>query len=294
MKRFSTAVDIKEAVKYRQFIKDPFFEGCSAELATNGNAIGWSGGFSVVFPIVKGSVKWAFKVWHWEITSKAKYDAIYTHLNKINLPYFTEFSYVEKGLLVNGQLLDACRMKWIDGDLLVHYISANLRNTANLENLANNFLEMVKQLHSHSVSHGDLQHENIFVTKTGEIKLIDYDNICVPEIEGSYDSCMGRPGFQHPSRHTSAGKIASPKVDYFSELIIYISIRAVIENPILWDKYNIEKTDSLLISHKDICNFESAPIKVDLELLSPRVTDLVKILKSYLAAHLNLYPFYDH
>jgi serine/threonine protein kinase len=288
-----TRIEIRNAIKYPQFIKDSFFEGYSVEGTQHGKIKEWSGGFSMVYCLVKGNEKWAFKVWHREISdNKERYKKISAHLKKSNLAYFSNFTYVENGLLIEGELIDTLRMEWIEGTKLTEYISYNLYDKLVLEKLAKDFLSMTKILHSFSISHGDLQHENIIIKPSGEIKLIDYDSICVPETDGEHDICRGHLGFQHPSRIT-AGWISSIKIDYFSELIIYLSIIAVIENPLLWDKYNVVLADDrLLFSQYDFLDWENSPLRKDLKLLSPRIDSLVKILDSYLASHLSLVPFY--
>lgn len=298
---FPTRIEIRTAVKYPQFIKDPFFEGYSLENKQAGGIQEWSGGFSMVYCMVNNAEKWALKIWFAEINNnRERYKKISAHIAKCNLSYFSEFKYVENGLLVFDQktetshLVDVFRMKWIDGTNLTEYISLNLNNRVVLEKLAESFLTMTNDLRKNGISHGDFKNENIFVTNAGDIKLIDYDSICVPEIEGERDVCRGTGGFQHPSRIT-AGIMASLKIDFFSELIIYISILALAENPLLWDKHEVVRAEyRLLFKQDDFINWEDSVIKADLALLSPKINSLVKILENYLASHLMLKPFTDN
>jgi serine/threonine protein kinase len=242
--------------------------------------------------------KWAFKVWVNEIPdNRIRYKIISEHLKKCKLPYFSEFEYIENGLLVpdkflkKSQLVDTCRIKWIEGTTLTEYISLNLRNKLVLNKLAKDFLKMIKEFHRHKISHGDLQHDNIIINANGDIKLIDYDSLCVPQLNGQRDFFRGRQGYQHPLRFMY-GFITSIKIDYFSELIIYLSILAVIENPILWDKYSVSQSEyRLLFSINDFQEWEDSGIRKDLYLLSPQIQNLVRILDNYLAAHINLVPF---
>jgi len=291
---FPPLTDIVAAAKTPQLIRDPFLNGNSITLLGSGRPDMFAGGFSQVFSVDKDNDKWAFKVWVLEIEQiRERYDAIKEYLDQVNLPYFSEFVYVEGGLLVEDNLLDTLRMKWIDGHKMASYISMHLNNSAILETLADNFLKMTDDLHNHSISHGDLQHQNIFVTNDGELKLIDYDSICVPNMEGMRDITRGTKGYQHPSR-LSSGYFASTKIDYFSELVIYISILAVSENPILWDKYNVMQSEyKLLFTPEDFLHFEETEIRRDLLNLSDRIKKLVEILDKYLAAHLLLTPIHS-
>jgi serine/threonine protein kinase len=152
-------------------------------------------------------------------------------------------------------------------------------------------MQLIKELHSHSVSHGDLHHENIIVQKNGDIQLIDYDSICIPSLEGKSEFINGKGGYQHPSRFTSSQ--CTIKADYFSELVIYLSVLAIAENPALWIAYNIADTEYFLFSPADLAEFDKSKIKKDLLLLSPKIQGLVLILEDYLKEknYLGLVPF---
>ncbi len=296
---YPTRFELNNAVKYPEFIKDTFFNGYSIIYKKKGNEVQeWPGGFSNTYCMVKDNEKWALKAWVREIRDiRNRYKKISKYLAKCKLSYFTDFSYVENGLIVTdiqsntSQYVDTFRMKWIEGTNLKDYISYNLRYPQVIEALAEKFLIMIDDLHKNKISHGDLKNENIFITDTGEIKLIDYDSLCVPEIDGEKDVCRGTMGFQHPSRVT-AGIKASVKIDYFSELIIYISILAAAENRLLWDKYHVDNAEfRLLFTPEDFIMWEDAPIRHDLNLLSQRIKDLVIVLEGYLASHLYFSPF---
>jgi len=289
---YPTKADIISSVINPQFIKDTFLQGAIVQLGKTGRPIMYTGGFSMVFPLQKGNEKWAFRVWHIEIKDvKERYKQISNYLNTLKLHYFSDFTFVENGLLVNGKLLDTSRMKWVEGALLKDYLAANLTNPIALQKLADDFLEMTLALHSNSISHGDLQHGNILISKTGEVKLVDYDSICVPVIEGQTDIVTGLKGYQHPTRFSN-GK-ASSKADYFSELVIYLSILAIAENPTLWEKYKVAGTETMLFSSEDFDDWNNSKIKSDLNLLSTKIKSLVKILEDYLSKndYLNLIPF---
>lgn len=47
-------------------------------------------------------------------------------------------------------------------------------------------------------------------------------------------------------------KYRSPKSDYFSELVIYTSIRTLASHPGLWRKYNLANTETMLFTEADI------------------------------------------
>lgn len=284
--------DIISSIKIPQLIKDPVLTGSSVQIGKSGMPVMYVGGFSMVFPMTKGNEKWAMKVWHTEIKDvKERYKEISNFLIGKNTDYFANFAYVENGLLVNGQMLDTNRMRWIEGNLLKDFLKENLNNKKKLIEFTEKFSALAKELHKQSISHGDLQHGNIIIQKNGEIKLVDYDSICVPSIEGKNEFVTGLKGYQHPSRFSTSK--CSIKADYFSELVIYLSVLAISEKAELWNKYKVNDTEVLLFSQDDFQNFNQSEIKNDLLNLSPKIKILVGILEQYLKEKNfnNLLPF---
>lgn len=272
------------------FLKVKELKGATVKKNINGQPFFFTGGFNMVFQLEKKSTKWAFRVWHIYLQNlKVRFQKISKYLINNNLPYFAEFIYDENGLLVNGDFVDTIRMVWLDGLLLKDFLKLNLQNRQKLLNLAKSFLEMCNELHRNNISHGDLQHGNIIIEKSGSIKLIDYDSICVPDIEGEAELVTGLKGYQHPSRFNSKN-LASLKADYFSELIIYLSIIALAENPSLWNEYNVETTEVLLFDEVDFTNFIQSEIYNSLINIS---SDEIKVLLGILTEYLNKQSYLD-
>jgi hypothetical protein len=263
------------------FLKVPALKGAKARINKNGKPFVYVGGFNMVFQLTHESKKWAFRVWHVPMgENEERFLKISKYLSSKKLPYFAEFIYDENGILVNGELIDTIRMEWLDAMLFKEYVEKNLANSSLLVSLADSFLKMCQDLRGNQISHGDLQEGNILVTENGDIKLVDYDSICIPEIEGQKEFVTGLKGYQHPSRF-KGGK-TSLKADYFSELIIYLSILAIAEKPELWDKYQVKDTHYLLFSETDFENFENSKIYKDLSELSLKINTLLEILIEYL------------
>lgn len=286
-------IDIRNAVKIPSLIKDPYFKDFQIVTKADGNPIEWSGGFSMVYLFSKETEKCILKIWDKTIkNNKKRYQAISTYLQKCNLPYFIGFDYVENGIFIKDAYYDTLRMEWVKGLNLVEFISANLDNKAVLKKLSKDFMKMAQDLHENKISHGDLQHTNIIIDENGDIKLIDYDSLCIPEFEGERDSCRGFGGYQLPSRFTG-GFISSINIDNFSKLIIYTSICAVIENSLLWDKYKVPIADyRLLFTYEDFLNWEDAQIRKDLHGYSQEMVKLIDTLDSYINAH-NFLPTFS-
>ena len=173
------------------------------------------------------------------------------------------FEYVENGIMTAQGLQPLVVMDWVDALPLKKYIQKHLLEPATLQELANNFKQMVSDLHCCKFSHGDLQHGNIMVKDGGQLVLVDYDSMYVPALDGWNEEIKGLQGYQHEARWQN--QKLTPKADYFSELIIYLSLLGLSKYPNLWNDLNIEDTETLLFNVEDIKSKGTTPI---FELLS--------------------------
>ena len=255
--------DYSAAIANPKLIKDPILSN-GKPIEKNGRQIKYTGGFCIVFPFETPTKKYAVRFWHANVPEiKDRTRIISEALNTVNLPYFVEFDYIEDGIATSLGLQPLVRMDWVEAKSLKSYIASKLNDTNVLNKLAEDFKKMVQDLHKHSFSHGDLQHGNIMVRDNGALVLVDYDSMYVPKLLGRTDEIKGLQGYQHESRWTN--KDLSPKADYFSELVIYLSIIAIANKPSLWSELNIDNTDTLLFSSEDIKSKGTAPIFKDLK-----------------------------
>ena len=275
--------DIKVSVSHSTFIKDKFFKNAVFLKDARNRLLSYSGGYTVVFVAKVKEEKWAYRCWHTPISDpNNRYALISKSLKKSKLPYFCEFEYSKNGILVNGTIYPTSRMKWIDGLNLKSYLSKYATNTKRIERLAKEFLLMVSQLHANKIAHGDLQHGNIIVSEDNRLHLVDYDSLYVPEMKNKYkDSITGLRDYQHPCRSTNT--LSSYKLDYFSEVIIYLSIIAISLQPQFVEKYKIRDTESLLFQAKDFEDLRNSNIYKDLKNLKNKTVDLcLNVLSIYL------------
>lgn len=247
-----------------------------------GRLIAYTGGFSVVFPYkTANNEKWAFRCWHSDVNnSKMRYEIISKAIKKAQLDFLCDFEYIEKGINVEGKVYPTTRMKWINGITIKDYICQNRNSKHLLKELADKFLFMTRDLHRLSLAHGDLQHGNILVSNDNQLYLVDYDSFYCPQLKGEADNVTGLPDYQHPARINN--KSVSEKLDYFSELIIYLSILAIAEVPSLTDKYKVVDSDRLLFSKEDFADIKNAPIYNDIYSLSADFQDMLAVLEEYL------------
>ena len=258
-------------------VLDPKFKGGSP-------GKGMSGGFSRVYPVDVGAKTFALRCWTRNVAdAKMRYEEISACLKRIRLPYFVDFEYVSEGILVEGQKYSTTRMEWAEGQTLRAFIADNLQDADVFKTVAAEFEKMVETLHAHQISHGDLQDGNILLKRRGaqvKIKLIDYDSLFVPALQGQPDSIVGLPEYQHPQRIAGGGQ-ASEKVDYFSELVIYLSFLSLAEKPELWAQFQENTGDGLLFSAEDFKSPSQSAIFRELENLSPEVKHLADTLRHF-------------
>lgn len=276
--------DIKASIQSKILIQDETFRNADFLRDSRGRLIAYTGGYTVVFPCIVNDEKWAFRCWHSPVEdAKNRYTHISKEIKRLNLPFFSSFEYEEKGILVKGKTYPITKMKWINGLDLKKYICANYLEGELIKKLADNFFNLISQLHKNQISHGDLQHGNILVSSVGELFLVDYDSVYVSSMGNKcLDVIAGLIDYQHPSRKKN--KYASEKLDYFSELVIYTSLLAIVENPELVNKYDVENTEALLFTYKDFESFRDSHIYNDLKSLKKSNIDrCLFVLEEYLS-----------
>jgi serine/threonine protein kinase len=234
-----------------QLIKAPNLLGGEV-IRKNDKLVRYTGGFCIVFPyLLSSGQKVAVRCWIAHVPDAEKRSRqIAQELKESRLPYFVNFDYIEQGIATATGVFPVVVMDWVNGHTLKEYIKAHLYEPSVLLRLAQEFKQMVTDLHRVNFSHGDLQHGNIMVDDSGRLFLVDYDSMYVPGLEQVTDEIKGLAGYQHPGRNKL--KYLSPKSDYFSELIIYTSILALAQYPVLWDSLALEDTETLIFTQEDI------------------------------------------
>lgn len=216
-----------------------------------GRLVKYSGGFCVVFPYQTSSKKYAVRCWHAEVSdAKRRTQVIAESLKKANLPYFVGFDFYEEGIMTPQGMQPLVVMDWVEAQPLKKFLAEHITEPTTINKIAENFKKMVADLHSNQLSHGDLQHGNIMIKPDYSLVLVDYDSMYVPDLKGMPDEIKGLVGYQHEARWKN--ERVSEKADYFSELVIYTSLKALAKMPSLWNDLNMEDTETLLFSGEDI------------------------------------------
>jgi hypothetical protein len=248
-----------------------------------------SGMFASVYEMTTPSGRWAVRCFSTPISDQQRrYAAISAHLKSAGLQATVGFDYIEQGIRVSGHWYPILKMEWVVGDALNTYIAKNVGQPHRLVQLAKQWVDLMAALRGARISHGDLQHGNILVGSSG-IKLIDYDGMYVPALDGLKSHEVGHRNYQHPDR---TGHDFGPYTDNFSAWVIFCSITAVSLDPRLW---HVSKAgdECLLFRKEDFQNPAQSFVFRSLSSSRPEVQALADQFRHMLAMPLRSIPALD-
>lgn len=239
-----------------------------------------SGSFGTVYRLGGSTGDWAVKCFTHRITDEhARYRAISTRLDEAHLPYFVPFQFISEGMKVRSEWYPIVQMKWVEGKALTVYIVENLFQPHAIGNLADGMASMIDGLLAAGIAHGDLQHGNILVV-SGDLMLVDYDGMWVPELAKFPGNELGHPNYQHPKR---TKEHFGSYLDNFAGWLIYCSLRCLAEDPHLWEALQ-GGDDCLLLRHEDLLNpLDSPRLKVLLNHGNENVREHAGVISRLLA-----------
>ena len=250
----------------------------------HGRLLTYSGGFGIIFQFSTGGKTYAFRCWHkdpGDSVNAQKYQVMSNYLSAHSCVYFLPFTYQTEGIVVDGAKYPTLTMEWGHGPLLKEFLEGHLQQRSKLMSLADELEEMFVCLHRLKIAHGDLQHGNILVSSTGKPLLLDYDSVFVPALRGEKATIVGYENYQHPGRKRQ--QTLNEKMDYFSEVIILLSVLGIALNPDLWTRYKVAETEGLLFGKPDFADLIHSSIYADLRALRNRKVDfLLDVLGTYL------------
>lgn len=310
LQRFPSTADYDKAVSCPEIlILDPVIQKGQARFFEDSPLV-YSGGFARVYHFDVDQRQYAFRCW---IKDSGRIEKVYKTISECKAlkgtTYFAEPFYLAEGVMagIANNCYPTLRMEWIEAPSLREFLRKNRQEPDKLYLLRREFSDLCKYMDSHSISHGDLQPDNIKVRHRKdsngkdhlEIVLIDYDSMVVPGLENEPATVAGLPGFQHPKRINGQQlERTSRTADYFSQLVIYISILALERYPHFWvacnrkqpspndqEKFDIENRDrELLFTPQDIADPKSSRCFRTLqEKDDPELKRLTSILIDYCA-----------
>ena len=213
-----------------------------------------SGAFAVVFKMRDPHTGqlYALKCFTEEQEGRAEaYRKIEEELEVAGTTYFTSMRYYERELFVDSNVSSESEfpvllMDWVDGSTMELYIREHYHDSYAMEMLCYRFCRLAAYLRSQPFAHGDVKPDNIMVSDTGTLTLIDYDGMFVPSMQGESSPTLGTEEFRHPLR---TPELFDATIDDFALASIALSLRAIALDSQLLDQYGTP--DRLLFSASD-------------------------------------------
>jgi eukaryotic-like serine/threonine-protein kinase len=212
-----------------------------------------------------------------DASSRDRYSALDAYLAGHDLsPYVSGTTWLDQAIMVNRAAWPVLTMEWIDGRTLNEYVDylVSGSNAAALATLAIRWRELVALLQRSEFAHGDLQHGNVMVDQEGQLRLVDFDGVWIPQLSGQAPpSEFGHPNYQHPLQ-----RAWDRWLDTFSALVIYLSLVALSKEPGLW--LALYNSKNLLFAKNDFFPpFTTEAWKQLAALGDPQVDELARRLK---------------
>jgi hypothetical protein len=239
-----------------QVFRDTRLKSCAPERNKMGLPRGRAGRYAIVYRMSNGSWSTAVRVFlrQPKADRQKRYSMVHGYLQQVRPRCLVDFGYDAEGILLGGQWFPIQTLEWVDGVQLGEWVKeAVVRgDSRTIKQMADAWIELVTELRRHRIAHGDLQHGNVMVVQN-RLVLVDYDCMYVPTMKSEADREaweFGMPGYQHPDR---VGKLIGPDLDNFSAWAILISLRAVADDPDLWNRYVGETgVENLLFTRDDV------------------------------------------
>jgi len=285
----------------RVAFRDPALKQCRIEKDRCNQPRPWSGAFAVVYKGVPadGGDPFALRVFTTESPERReRYGLASAYLKTRRLGCLVDFEYRDESIRSagDGKWYPLIVMDWVEGETLFHWVRARCLegNGPALAEAAARWVDLIKELADARIAHGDLQDANVMVTSSGQLKLVDYDCMCVPALVGRRNLEVGVEPYQHPDRGETTH--LSLDLDSFSALVIYVALRAVAVDPMLWTRY-VERPshDRLLFRTEDFQAPGASPLYHDLTRSPARdVRDLTEKLFSLWRMRIDQAPSLVH
>jgi serine/threonine protein kinase len=228
------------------------------------NPILLAGNFAGVFKVqgAKGETL-ALKCFTRNITDlERRYLAIDEFIRTAQSPYFLPLKFYSGEIYVTSSIAPhkdypVVTMPWIEGrsiGSLTEALCAAGKRPA-LAGLMIAWSRLCLDLLRRGIAHGDLKHDNIFVTTEGKLKLVDYDSLFLPKLKGLASPVLGSVNFQHPARST---KQFDETIDHFSMLVMLLSLRALTFEPELFAQHH--NGENLIFCRESFVAPERSPL----------------------------------
>ena len=281
MPDYPTPSDYQEAVQVpASAFTDPVLQDATPRTNVLGLPQPITGAFAAVFPMTTESGRTvAVKCFLNDVPQQQdRYAAVSDHLDSATLDALVSFDYQAEGIRVDGTAYPILKMEWVEGTVLNRFVESHLDTPDALARLAEAWADLMGALEAEDLAHGDLQHGNVLVQAPEDedlrLRLVDYDTMYVPALDGWRSAEVGHRNYQHPDR-TDAD--FGPFLDRFPGLAVYTALRACAVRPSLWERY--DNGENLLFRDADFYDPEKSPLFDELASMEP-VADLAEALRT--------------
>lgn len=242
--------------------KDEAFHGADVEKTKTGLPRVRSGAFAVVYKLtLPNGTSSALRLFLKDGDDRQeRYRFIHEHLSRQRPPSLVPFNYRDKSFrAADGQLYPMMTMEWVKGETLFDWLQhrATAGDQRAIRDVSEKWKQTIKDLNRAQIAHGDLQHANVMITSSGDVRLVDYDCMCVPTLVGRRNLEIGVEPYQHPQRDGETK--LSLSLDNFSATFIYVGLRALAADPGLWNEFVVKTDyDKILFRKEDLADPKSS------------------------------------
>jgi len=249
------------------------------------------GSFAIVYKVSDGNQFYAVKCFTSPPHGFENQEKLTSFFHKNNLDFVIDYDTNVEIQTISGTY-PTLVSSWVKGKTLLEFLEDSsqknlLKSQAKI--LAKNFREIVDNMESLKMAHGDLSGKNIMIESNMRIKLIDYDGIYIPEFKNQDVKESGTKHFQHQSRLDGKISLFDETMDRFSALVIYLSLLILSEKPNMFKIYHDES--NIIFNQKDLNDPDNSKIFNELSSISnPEIKKLTNQLKRYCKMGLSKIP----
>ncbi|MFJ3192663.1 hypothetical protein ACIPJQ_08475 [Streptomyces griseoviridis] len=259
-RQFPSGADYAEALQHTQLcFQHPELKGARPELTKLGLPRAISGAFASVFSLTSASSgqRYAVKCFTRHVPDQERrYEAISSRLAQLDpvelsQPWNLGFEYLADAISVGRDRYPVLKMDWVEAVTLSSWLDDNHAHRFAVERLADRFEALTRDLATHEIAHGDLQHGNLLVASDDTLRLVDYDGMYVPALAGMGGTERGHRNYQSPMRGNDDFGV---QLDRFSAWVIFLSLKAIASDPALWNRLHEPSGEFLLLTEDDFKN----------------------------------------